>query len=161
MPHGFSFYLAGQTLCDPSADYLQCRSAYFEACFGEEYQAALQLLEEYSARFPMELYAQDHPEPSEEAARRLEGLQPLLRGFCPPGRSGLHPAQERSWALMDFWRDLNLRLCDYLIPFSRREKALWEPAWRELQRFAWQNEPRMQGEFDAYCFLAHYRRQQP
>lgn len=161
MPHGFSFYLAGQTLCDPSADYLQCRSAYFEACFGEEYQAALQLLEEYSARFPMELYAQDHPEPSEEAARCLEGLQPLLRGFCPPGRSGLHPAQERSWALMDFWRDLNLRLCDYLIPFSRREKALWEPAWRELQRFAWQNEPRMQGEFDAYCFLEHYRRQQP
>lgn len=160
MPHGFALCLAGQTLCDPTIDFRTARDAYFEQSFGPEYGAALALCETLSRLFPMDLYGQDHPAPSEEAARSLESLRAYLKQTELPAPEGLCPAQMRSWQNLRFWRLLTLRLCDYLIPFSRREATLWQPAWEALRRFAWESEPKVQSDFDVYCFLEHYRRQQ-
>lgn len=161
MPHGFALSLAGWTLCDPSLDFDAARDAYFERSFGPEYGAALALCETLSRLFPMDLYGQDHPAPSQDAARSLESLRTCLKEAKLPVPEELCPAQARSWQNLRFWRSLTVRLCDYLIPFSRRETALWQPAWEALRRFAWESEPQVQPDFDVYCFLEHYRRQQP
>ena len=88
-------------------------------------------------------------------------MRTCLKEAKLPVPEELCPAQARSWQNLRFWRSLTVRLCDYLIPFSRRETALWQPAWEALRRFAWESEPQVQPDFDVYCFLEHYRRQQP
>lgn len=160
MPHGFALFLGGQALCDPSLDYERARDAYFECAFGPEYGAALCFCETLSRLFPMDLYGKDHPEPSEQAARALESLRAYLERVELPAPQDLCPAQARSWQNLRFWRAFMLRLCDYLIPFSRRDETCWRPAWEELRRFAWEREAQVQAQFDVYCFLEHYRRQQ-
>ena len=160
MPHGFALFLAGQALCDPTLDYEHIRRVYFQKCFGPNFEQALEFCEALSARFPMDLYAQDHPRPSEKAARQLESLRAFLENFSLTAPTGLTQMQARSWALLAFWRTLVIRLCSYLIPFARGEEPQWRTAWQDLECFAWQNEDRFQAEFDVYCFLEHYRRQQ-
>lgn len=160
MPHGFALFLGGQALCNPALDYDAACEAYFRQSFGPEYDAALSFCRMLSRLFPMDLYGKDRPEPSEEAARSLESLRAYIVQAHLPAPQGLAPAQEASWQGLRFWQGLMLRLCDYLIPFSRRDASLWRPAWARLCRYAWEMEPRVQAAFDVYCFLEHYRRQQ-
>ena len=124
MPHGFSFYLAGQTLCDPSADYLQCRSAYFEACFGREYQAALSCWRNTAPGFPWSCMRRTIRSPARRPRAALKDFGCFYRAFARP--SGRACTGAGAFVGADgFLARLESRLCDYLIPFSRREKALW------------------------------------
>lgn len=160
MPHGFALFMAGQTLLCPALDYDKMLRTYFEQSFGPGWETALQFCETLSRLFPMDTFAERRPSPTPDDLNRLcelrkaAGQAQLRHVVCASA------AQERSWRNLAFWQRLVTLLADYLLAFSNGLRAEWQAAWAALTDYAWTCEPDTQSEFDAYCFLRHYQRQQ-
>lgn len=160
MPHGFALFMAGQALLCPTLEYDAMLNAYFQQAFGTDWELALDFCKTLSSLFPMNVFAAHNPKPTADDLERLEALgkaveQAQLRHIICHAA-----AQERSWHNLMFWQRLVGLLVEYLLAFSKGKKAEWQAAWAALTEYVWTCEPDTQSEFDAYCFLRHYERQQ-
>ena len=60
-PHGFMSHIYGQTLVDLNTDYEAEKEDYFKTCYGEDWQAALDYMEQVSAIFEHAYMCGDKP----------------------------------------------------------------------------------------------------
>ena len=149
LPNALPGYVMGYTLLDENADTESLIEEYFQAAYGEGWEAARDYLSELSRLSSCDYVNGKGGRLNPGFALRMEEAQKLCRAFAAvtEGRAGLY------WRLLEYHRRYALGLARALELLAKGENRESRRAWESFGDFIRENEPDFQPWLDVYRVL--------
>ena len=156
MPNGLGMQLIGSTLWTGKADFENRAQHYYEAAYGPDWRACMELLRSLSAAFDPVVLRGERSVKDPELAAQYGKIPRLLDGFLPvlERNRGLgESVRQRSWDCLDYYIRLCRKLSCVVYAAATGNVEAMEGQWAQVKAFVCENEVNFQPEFDVFEFL--------
>lgn len=156
LPNGFGMNVMGNSLWSGKALFDQTADSYYEAAYGKDAMACMQLQKEVSGRLDPMVLRGEKPVRSQEVARKSAEVPKLIDAFLPVILRNLESTdgvQRRCWECMAFYSRLCRMLAQVLEAAALGEGEKMEASWKLVRDYVCTNELHFQKEFDVFEFL--------